>query len=499
MSTIVNAPSKYQIDVFDKFENTNKNIFISAVPGSGKTTTILQCMKLIPKIKPHAKSIFLAFNKNIKEELEKKVDEHIKVSTVHALGFGILNKHFHTKFKLNEIKNWIIGKNNLNIEHVDEDKRSAYLFQLSKLYDLYRMNLGSTIEEMQSIAFEYDLEMFDKEISDCWQMKTEVEKYNKGLGKHEIMIDFVDQLYLPVMFIPEEEWVKYDFVFFDEVQDANMLQYEIVKRIIKKRGRLIAVGDENQAIYGFMGSNIKVFNEIRNRDNTIELPLSYCYRCDTNIVLEANKIFPKIESPSFKKEGIVRSGSIQEIESGDIVICRNNAPLIYLYLYLLSKGEKSYILGKELGEQLLKIVSKIEDESNIKHSISDILDEYGKKLIEKGIKNPKTNKLYLKVEENCVIILMLHSRVGSVEKLKELIESIFIEKLNRSNAIMLSTIHKTKGMENDKVFILDIHLIPHKYAESQRELYQESCLKYVAITRPKTELIYINSSELTNL
>ena len=74
----------------------------------------------------------------------------------------------------------------------------------------------------------------------------------------------------------------------------------------------------------------------------------------------------------------------------------------------------------------------------------------------------------------------------------------FLERLfsdNEKKGVVLSTIHKSKGLEADNVFILDVNLIPSKYATTKDQLKQERNLLYVAITRAKNKLIYINSNK----
>ena len=86
------------------------------------------------------------------------------------------------------------------------------------------------------------------------------------------------------------------------------------------------------------------------------------------------------------------------------------------------------------------------------------------------------------------VIECLADEVNTVSELKEMISSIFSDDVK---GIMLSTIHKAKGLENDRVFFLLPELIPSKYATQDWQYEQERNLKYVGITRAKMELIYV--------
>ena len=101
---------------------------------------------------------------------------------------------------------------------------------------------------------------------------------------------------------------KYDYIFVDEVQDLNRIQIAILKKMIRK-GRLIAVGDPKQAIYGFRGSDSESFFNVKKSFNCKELPLSVSYRCPKLIVEEAKKIVPYITS------GKSESGLVETLET----------------------------------------------------------------------------------------------------------------------------------------------------------------------------------------
>jgi superfamily I DNA/RNA helicase len=92
-------------------------------------------------------------------------------------------------------------------------------------------------------------------------------------------IDFSDMIFYPAKY-PELITEQYDYVCLDESQDTNNAQVQLIENIIRKPGgRLIAVGDEKQSIYGFQGSNIDSFQQIQKKFNTTVLPLTVTYRC----------------------------------------------------------------------------------------------------------------------------------------------------------------------------------------------------------------------------
>jgi len=305
-----------------------------------------------------------------------------------------------------------------------------------------------------------------------------------------MLIDYVDMLWLPYILLNESKFKKYNIVLIDESQDLNKLQFELIKRIMNRRSRFISVGDPYQAIYTFQGADSDVFQSIMKQPNTVNLPLSYTYRCGKNIVEEANKIFNFIEFPAGQHEGEVVHGSIDEAQQSDMIICRNNAPLVDAFLYLLKREKKSIIMGKDYEKGLLSVLNKMEDFTE--QSKQQILNNKVEELKKKGIRRPENNQSYQSLLEKIYILEQLHKEFSSVEVLRANIENMFSDK-KTEDAIILSTIHKAKGTEADNVFFLLPELIPSKYAETITEQYAEQCLMYVGITRAKNKLIYVHS------
>lgn len=487
--------SDKQLRIFEEYENTQNNLCVEAAPGSGKSFTLLELLKRTPK---HYKSIFLAFNKSIQEELQLKVSEGTDCFTLHSLGFRSLLKYTNNKYKLTEIKNWIIGKQILDLSHLkDVKKQNVYLFIVSKLVDLYRLNTCKNKQNLQSVADKYNVSYINGEIDDAMKIIEYLEKYNRKeyRDKHKpMMIDFVDMIYLPTILLSDDEFYKYDIVMVDEFQDVNLLQWKMIQKLFRKRTRFVCVGDKFQSIYSFQGADKEVFETVKQYPKTTVLPLSYSYRCPKKVVEEANKVFNFIESPEWKEDGeIVYQGNFDDVKEGDFILCRNNSPLIETFLFLMKRNKRCKILGRDLGNGLLNVLDKIEDFS--KESKDELLKSKREKLKEKGVINITNNPSYNELIERIFILEELHKEFQDISVLKSTIEDMFADERNLSftNYVILSTIHKAKGMESDNVYFLYPDLIPSKYAETELELYAENCLRYVCITRAKKKLIYVDS------
>ena len=477
------TPDKNQQRIEQEYINTRNNIFIEASAGSGKSTTLLRLLKLTPK---HKKVLFVAFNKAIVDEIKEIAPTNADIFTVHSICYRTLKQNKTMNLKLNESKNFIYCTQKADLTHIKKYKnRMANCFVLSSVINLMKLNLIPPIpEKIKELSDTYNYLIDKKDIENIITVYNHIEKIEKVLNpKKQGMMDFADMLYLAYTKVNKEDFAKYDIVMTDESQDFSPLQYNLILRFLKPNGRLVSVGDSKQLIYGFIGSNLNSFNEMKQRDNTTILPLSVTYRCAKNIVEFANTILPGTEAKEDAKEGTVRNGSLMDVRDGDYVICRNNAPLVDAFIFLLKSGKSASIMGKEFGNNLLSLIDRIE---NI-NDLTLLLEEKELELSEKGISNPKRHASYQALVEKCNIIKSLYNYFGSLEKVESQMDSVFN---NNKSGITLSTIHKSKGLQAERVFILNWHLLPSEYAQSELELMQEKCLQYVAVTRAKSELVF---------
>ena len=208
---------------------------------------------------------------------------------------------------------------------------------------------------------------------------------------------------------------------------------------------------------------------------------------------EANKVYNVMEG--FKTEpGIVESIQEEEfIKRGSMVICRNNYPLIKLYFTLLSLGRKVYIKGEDVAGTVNRFLKPYSYKSiaQTKTSLKGALDELASLT---GKTQEQMFKMY-KLKENVKIFNILAKNYpNKKDKVGELLSTfdVIFKEVAEEEAITLCTIHKSKGLEADVVYILNEDLIPSKFAVSLSQLEQEENLRYVARTRAKKEMYYLD-------
>lgn len=485
--------SKNQVAIDIAFNKSKQNLNISAVAGSGKTTTLLHLLKSVPEGKS---CLFLAFNNSIVNELKNRIGikNNIDVMTTHSFGWrSILNRY--GKVKMSPSKS--VEKTYLVIKkyHPDLMKKLGYHFYIvPEIIDLLRCNLLNN--DRDSVDWIVDRYGYDITLDKTYDV---IKRVFDSSVRDLQTYDFMDMLYRPII----DKTInirRYDYVFCDESQDFSILQHALIKRAISSRGgRIITVGDEYQAIYGFAGADADSYGKLKNiNGNSISLPLSVSYRCSKNVIKEAQKYVNHIRHKPDAEDGkVFYDGSLLSIKDGDWILCRNLKPLIKAYIWLLKNKIKSKIRGRDIGSSLLTLIHRTHAKT-ISTMIKNLENEKFKlydKLSNKGVFNPTKHAKYEELLEKIEVIEYLSYEARNVIELCNMIENIFTDEVE---GILLSTIHKSKGLENDTIFFLCPELIPSVYATQSWELIQERNLKYVAITRAKKNLVYVNGNQFSN-
>jgi DNA helicase-2/ATP-dependent DNA helicase PcrA len=471
--------SSYQKNIFDFIANGTGDLLVQAVAGSGKTTTIIESLKFIPEGND---VLFLAFNKSNVDSLKTKVMEGVEVKTLHSLGFQALMSLGRRKVDENKIPNLV--RENIKKYNIPVKLQNGFIYKIAKLVDYIRNNF---LEHKHEVIFDSCFmhgTLYTEE-----EIKCAIEILE--LSERASSVDFIDMIYLPVKFNLKVK--KFDYVYIDECQDLSKLQQLLFLKTKKVGARHIAVGDVNQAIYGFAGADVNSFNNLKNLPNTTILPLSVCYRCKNNIVDYVKPLVSEIESFSNLDEGIIRDGCISELTSGDLVLCRNTKPLFELSMLLFEDGKKSFIKGHEFGKEMVKMLveTKAIMKSAAKIKLEYSLVKLENRLRNFGIPDPSRTNVYKNLSEKIdIIVNVLFNYTTTVKQTIDIIEDLFSEKVE-SNRVTLSTIHRSKGFESKRVFVLNRELMPSKQAVTDWEIQQEKNLEYVCYTRAMDELVFV--------
>jgi len=462
-----------QTAIFDCIENTENHLIINAGAGTGKTTTIVEAANRING----QKAAFLAFNKSIATELAERLPTGVEAKTFHAFGFAAIRaagvKTRVNNFKLNNIIKELLGAD-------------YHIAPLKKLVSLVKGSLISPTDRNAILGLidEYNINFnSDREENIAIQSIPAILTLCKTQTQH---IDFDDMIWLPI--VNGYPFPKYDVLFVDEAQDFNEVQREMISLCVNG-GRCIIVGDKNQAIYGFRGADsnsIEMFRQrlLKTQREISEFPLSITWRCPKSVVKEANRYVAEFNAPDFAEEGAVIVDAPFNPQRNDMVLCRYNAPLVSAFYDLISQGKSAYVLGRDMTKGLITAVQKITKNNQMG------VEEF-EQLFQKDFaynyqrllnQNKENQAMALEDKRDCIMIFVKKATTvgGIIEEIKRVFDG------NDEGEIMLSTVHKAKGLEADNVYILATERMPHPYGNKE-----ENNICYVAITRAKKNLFYV--------
>ncbi|SFM42237.1 DNA helicase-2 / ATP-dependent DNA helicase PcrA [Paenibacillus sp. 1_12] len=306
-----------------------KHLQIIAGAGSGKTETI--CAKVayliqMKKVNPN-RICMMTFTRKAKEEMEGRVNlflgvekSKVNVSTFHGTFMSLFS----------QLKRQNSAYASIGIQGGNADEGEfEYKKELRKLINKYTLfefdkynektifervsfwtNMGFSKDQMtEYIEKHFDSVIDDKEdIPVSVRFNLMLDELNQTRKDKEIVVydDFLINLYDALLQYPEaRDFVqkRYDYIFIDEFQDINPLQMETVKLICPttSTSKLIIVGDDDQSIYMFRGSEPSYIKDFPKTYNTHEIRLMRNYRSKPNIVKAGNWVISYNEHDRIKK------------------------------------------------------------------------------------------------------------------------------------------------------------------------------------------------------
>lgn len=477
--------SPQQKSIFDWFANGDGNLVVRARAGTGKTTTILEGVKYAND----RKILLAAFNKRIAQELSERLQGGAEAKTLHGLGFGFIRRMWDN-VKVDTSKDRAAK---LSKQFLDGEAPDTIVRLVSKLHTLGREchPLAQGPHELVDLAWRHDCVPDPEWEEEGYTLDTICEAaYNAMQAAKEYpadgMIDFADMLFLPVV----NNWIRprYDLVCIDEAQDMNYCQLLIATRVAK--GRIVVVGDDRQAIYGFRGADSNSVDRLKQELQAQELGLTVTYRCGKKIVEQAKLLVTDYEAHDSSPDGTVQSIGIEKLfetaKIGDAVLSRKNAPLMGLCLAALKQNIPARIEGRDVAAGLRALIKKIATGS-ARSSMPDFLAKLSKWELDQ---TERAAASLQRAEEKVEVIRdkvdALRALAENAKDLNELyhrLEQVF-SGVSSGRCIVLSSVHKAKGLEWDNVFLLTDTFTGWGGKEQDN-------IRYVAITRAKSTLTWV--------
>lgn len=492
------TPTPEQQAIIDQ-ARSDESLLINALAGAAKTTTLV----LLAQKLPMEPTLCLAFNKRIAEEMSKRMPGHIACSTLNSAGHRAWGSALGKRLFVDSDKTYkILSEMNSGAASPEVREQQSETFAATLRAVRIAKSMGYVPESMQqhgrSLINEGELygalvQQLDVVPTD-WLLNRIDKILEISIAKaYSGDIDFDDQIYMSTLF--GGAYPRYPIILVDEAQDLSSLNHESLKKMFA--GRLIAVGDPNQAIYAFRGAHHTSMDIMKVDFNMKELTLSTSFRCPIKVIENVHWHVPHMTWPEWAQPGQVTKlaefGSAQ-IPDGSAVICRNNAPIFSLAIRLIRSGRGIKLIGNDIGASLVKVLQKLGPGNLTPEQALPLLQQW----FDKELKACKTEAAENRLRERRDCLEVFVTAGSTLDEGIAYAQNIF----NQNGPIQMMTGHKSKGGEWPIVFHLDPWLLPSKWARRLFEetgeegpLRQERNLKYVIDTRAQEALYYINSED----
>ena len=546
MSLVVNH---HQRAVLDFVRNSASHGVVEATAGSGKTTTLVQVAHLLESelLPPGGRACFLAFNRATAAELRDRLPDSITATTIHALGRRVLltafppGKHVTnaaaddgeaapSTTKYHDLALALLQTADAGLSHLDPHDSAQHL---ARLADMCRLELVDPADAaaVGGVADRYGLRSpAASGVQSLQALLPELLARGAAAGRLGDY-DFTDMVYLPVRLglRPPE----YAFVCIDEAQDLSRLNLELIMRLIGVGARALFVGDPYQAIYAFAGADARSLERIVERTGATRLPLSVSFRCPVRHVVLARRFSPDMLATTKAAAGsvtvIAEAALTRSVRPGDLVMTRTNSPLVALSLSLAGRNVASRVLGDDLAAETIALARRlfpsgeiVEGHATISAAATEDVRQLERRLLtaeelpaelDRSADRHRALRLALTALERYWRLPARPPDTGTrlgkwkqrwvrsaalptVDDLAAVLTALLGGVAGGSPLppVVLSTIHKAKGREADRVFLYRPELLGFTSGNQEDDLAEGNVL-FVALTRAKRELILVEAEQ----
>lgn len=464
--------------------NSSGNIKINAVAGSGKTTTIIEYSKSRPN---RSRILYLAFNKSVKTEAEEKFGrlglDNVKVETAHSLAYKNVIYKYGYSLKSNGYKTHEVAEI-LKIRRRKEKHFELFAANHINRFVSYFCNSSARkVNQLNYLDVISDPVAYDFVSKNYEFIETQTRLFLAQMDKGELEI--THDFYLK-KFQLQNPVLNYDYILFDEGQDASPAMLDV---FLNQNAIKVIVGDSHQQIYSWRYA----INSLEQVDYTA-LPLTTSFRFPQDIanlaceilkwknMLSENLIFP------------IKGSGGKNLNQLKATIARTNLGLLGKAFEFVEQSHKTQPLYFEGN-----VNSYLYADDGA--SLFDVLNLYNhnyEMIKDALIKSFKTfselEEYVMKTEDNqlSVLVEIVKKYGNELPKLIRLIRDSHVED-KRQAKMIFSTVHRSKGMEYDTVFLHNDFITYKKLkrlVDKKEEtpidiskLAEEVNVLYVAVTR----------------
>ena len=450
----------------------SESVILTATAGSGKTASAAgRLVWLLEQGVRPEKIIFFSFTNDAVEELRHRIkNDRVNITTIHSFCLTALakSKKFKTIADFHHFINWYKKKANPGPK-ARADEKILFNRRCSKLEEQHEYYSSQISKYKMLLQDNIKGRLPDFYIDYC--------KFLKSTGSR----DFTDMLIETYRlsdsnFWDDEMYKRYDYVFVDEYQDTSSLQLKILLKLKAKTYHLI--GDRNQSIYSFTGSNCLAIEKLLKEEKpTLEYSLSKNFRSDMNIVEHSNNYSSLKAVANSEKPGNVWLKLIEENDVLDmmkekdvVLLVRTNSVIRQLEERFLIKKIPMRYHNIFTNDELQIIRDKKGVTPQLNRKLKRILPEFGR--------GSELIKFIDENSDNKTFITTIHKSKG-----REFPTCVIVNSLSPD-------IIKYNGLELDDKELKSLSFNPEDPEDNEAKN-----VHYVAITRPKHELYFMMYDE----
>lgn len=353
------------------------------------------------------------------------------------------------------------------------------------------------------------------------------------------VVDFDDLIYLPVL-VRGVQFPQLEYIFVDEAQDLSRMRVSLIRKSLKPDGRVLAVGDRNQSIYGWSGSLPNSLDHLPHAFGQLaqfELPITWrCPRLHVAATMELarrqNQPVVLLAKPGAERGLLEYRPGLWQMDDpnsysiaknlfvgGELVLARLTQPLKLLAWILGAIGIPHTSSAVNVGSRLLTFLkSKMDcklppfpshDSAVSKKNLSVLRQEISA-TIEPSTGGRNNRQSSSPMDPAKLLVAIIDRLMGANPSNKTLKVYDLHKELLRLYPIIvpgkspselmdvthLSTVHKAKGLERNRAVFIQPWDCPFFFGGIEKaqewERVQEANLIYVALTRAKREMVLVD-------
>ncbi len=477
---MLHTPTSEQTAAIDAYL-TGEDLVIEAGAGTGKTSTL----QMIAQAKPGRKGLYLAFNKALQTEATKKfAGTAVEARTGHSLAYRQFGAP--RQDRLNNQKRFMFWVDKAKILGVDTKfafdeadsatapflARQTIVRLATETVDAFCASAEKTISaSLVPIPATLSLSPAARENLSGYIARVS-ERYWDDLVSLDGQLPFTHAHYFKMWQLSNPR-LDYDYILFDEAQDADPALLAVLSQ--QSHAQMIAVGDAEQAIYGWRGAtnSMDYFGGARTQ-------LTQAFRFGDAIAEEANEWLDRLGA-NLRLRGLPGAPSSvwKSDRQPEAILTRSNAGAMREVLEAQRAGIRVGVAGEKAPKELkalAKAALDLQQTGSTNHRDLDIFNSWGEVVSFSQAEDG----------DELAILVNIIEDYGATTVMKAIDACVPVQVAEQ----VISTAHVSKGLEWFHVRIADDFYPPRKDdAGVQLPMPREAArLAYVAVTRAKRHL-----------